>query len=234
MEIVGEVWGLATDPALVVSFRQPYGHFFPALRRIPRTTFVRQGATLWVVKARLWQVFVLRIPHDPKVALSALLDSVPMPVCRVARAPRCRLFRSDAAFGYDVAAPQTFFGVRCQVRVCWPGVITDVLVAPADVSEPVIARELARDPLGSLVGDCTSWSPLLTEALASTGLCLLAPYRSATKDPDPARSRSLSRLRYRIETILRRSSANWSSVTRRNAFVPVTAGISKGVVRARC
>jgi hypothetical protein len=152
MEIVGEFLGLATDTALVAYFRQHYGHFFPALRRIHRTTFVRQAANLWVVKARLWQVFVRRIPHDPHVAL---IDSFPIPVCRFARAPRCRLFRSDAAFGYDVAAQQTFFGFRCHIRVCWPGVITDVLVAPADISEPVIARELARDTVGYLVGDRT-------------------------------------------------------------------------------
>lgn len=32
------------------------------------------------------------------------------------------------------------------------------------------------------------------------GVVLPAPYRAAKKDPDPARSRHLSRIRYRIET----------------------------------
>ena len=51
------------------------------------------------------------------------------------------------------------------------------------------------------MGDRNYWSPLLAAAVAADGVCLLAPYRKATKDPDPARSRYLSRLRYRIETV---------------------------------
>ena len=38
--------------------------------------------------------------------------------------------------------------------------------------------------------------------MAVNGVCLLAPYRNASKDPDPARSTYLSRIRYRIETVL--------------------------------
>ena len=37
--------------------------------------------------------------------------------------------------------------------------------------------------------------------MAADGVCLLAPYRQASNDPDPERSRYLSRIRYRIETV---------------------------------
>lgn len=37
--------------------------------------------------------------------------------------------------------------------------------------------------------------------MAVNGVCLLAPQRNASKDPDPARSTYLSRIRYRIETV---------------------------------
>jgi hypothetical protein len=39
---------------LLAYFRQHYAHFFPALRQLHRSTFVRQAANLWAIKERLW------------------------------------------------------------------------------------------------------------------------------------------------------------------------------------
>ena len=47
MVVVGEYLGLNQDRALSQFFRQHYRHFFPGLRRIHRTTFVRQAVNLW-------------------------------------------------------------------------------------------------------------------------------------------------------------------------------------------
>ena len=198
LEIIGEFLGLDGDAAIYTYFRRHYGGWFPALRCIHRTTFARQTANLLAWKELLWQRLVTRLPHDPHIAL---IDSFPIPVCRFARAHRCRLFRGEAAFGHDEGARQTFFGFRCHVRLEWPGVIAGLALAPADISEPEVALALAEGTTGYLVGDRNSWSPLLAAAVAADGVCLLAPYRKATKDPDPARSRYLSRLRYRIETV---------------------------------
>ena len=54
---------------------------------------------------------------------------------------------------------------------------------------------------GQVLGDRNYWAPLVQEALAPAGIELLAPYRHRTEDPDPVGSRSLSRLRWRIETV---------------------------------
>jgi len=43
MEVVGEYLGIDTDRGLDAYFRRRYGAWFPALRRVHRTTFVRQG-----------------------------------------------------------------------------------------------------------------------------------------------------------------------------------------------
>ena len=53
MEIVGEFLGIDTDKGLFLFFRRHYGDWFPALRRIHRTTFTRQAANLWAAKTRL-------------------------------------------------------------------------------------------------------------------------------------------------------------------------------------
>ncbi len=198
IEIVGEFLGLDRDTAIFAHFRRHHADLFPALARLHRTTFARQAANLWALKERLWRAVAARMPHDPHVAL---VDSFPLPVCRFARAHRCRLYPGEAAFGHDAGARQTFYGFRCHVRLAWPGVIAGMAVAPADVSEPEVALALAEGTTGYLIGDRGYWSPLLAEAVAADGVCLLAPYRKATNDPDPGRSRYLSRLRYRIETV---------------------------------
>jgi hypothetical protein len=52
-----------------------------------------------------------------------------------------------------------------------------------------------------LVGDRTDWSPATTAAWHALGVELLAPYRSAKRDPHPHGSALLSRVRYRIDTV---------------------------------
>lgn len=123
MEIVGAYLGLEQEQeqALFAYFRQHYAHFFPAVRHVHRTTFVRQAANLWRLKERLWQRLLGAVPHDPAFAL---VDSFPLPVCQFARAYRCRRFRGEAAFGKDTLVRQTFYGLRVHVRLAWPGVMT--------------------------------------------------------------------------------------------------------------
>jgi hypothetical protein len=198
LEVVGEFLGLDQDTAIYAYFRRHYGTWFPQLAAIHRTTFARQAANLWVLKERLWRAMAAGVSHDPCVAV---IDSFPVPVCRFVRAKRCRLFGGAAAFGDDAAARQPFCGFRGHVRLAWPGVIADLVLAPANVSALDVARPLAPATSGYLIGDRSDWSPDLRAALAATGVCRLAPDHSARRDPDPARRRFLSPIRYRIEPI---------------------------------
>jgi hypothetical protein len=198
MKVVGEYLGLEQDSALFAYFRRHYAHFFPALRTLHRTTFVRQAANLWWLKERLWQRVLDPVPHDPAFAI---LDSFPLPVCQFARAYRCRRFRGDAALGKDTLVRQTFYGLRVHVRLEWPGVITRFCIAPANVHELVALPALAEQTQGTLVGDRNYWSPATIAEWQPHGVEALAPYRSAKRDPQPRWSALLSRVRYRIDTV---------------------------------
>jgi hypothetical protein len=121
MELVGEFLGLAQDSALLACFRRHSVHFFPAMRHVHRTPFVRQAANLWALKERLWHLALDALPRDPTFAL---IDSFPLPVCQFALATRCCRFRGEAAFGKDTLVRQTFSGFRVRVRLEWPGAIT--------------------------------------------------------------------------------------------------------------
>jgi len=197
MEVVGEYLGLDQDTALFADFQRHHADLFPALATMHRTTFVRQAANLWWVKAHIWQALLPHTPHDPAVAL---VDSVPVPVCCFARAYRCRVFRGAAAFGHDHVQRQTFYGFRVHVRCCQPGVITAISLAPANAADLAVLPELVADTYGFAIGDRNYWSPETTAELRARGLALLASNRSAKRDPAPDRSRFLSRVRYRIDT----------------------------------
>lgn len=198
MEVVGEYLGFSQDKALYRYFRRHFAHFFPALNRVDRTTFLRQAANLWKVKEHLWQQLLKQVPHDPRLGI---VDSFPLPVCQFARAYRCRRFKGEAAFGKDILIRQTFYGFRVHVRLCWPGVITRFALAPANVHELAAVPDLVTGTQGVVVGDRNYWAPSLAEELQGDGVHLVAPFRWASRDPHPKQSSQLSRVRYRIDTV---------------------------------
>ena len=198
IEIVGEYLSIDTEKGLYAFFRNHYAEWFPALQEVHRTTFTRQMANLWVTKERLWRELLSRISFDPQISL---VDSFPVPTCRFARAYRCRLLPEESAFGYDEVAKQTFYGMRAHLRVCWPGVIIDVDLAPANTHDLRLAEELLEDAKGWALGDRNYWSPDLTERLGDKGLRLLAPYKFKKREKQPW-PRRLVQERRRIETVI--------------------------------
>ena len=151
-----------------------------------RTTYSRQAATLRGLTEQVWQRMLERIPHDPALAF---VDSIPMPVCRFGRAYRCSRFRGEAAFGRDTGSKATISGFRDQLRVNWPGVITAISLAPANVHDRDLVPELVDGLDGWVLGDRNSWEPQLTEELARSGIALLTPFKKRATDPDSLRSR---------------------------------------------
>jgi hypothetical protein len=197
MEVVGEFLGMDEDKAIYTYFRRHWQHYFPGIGQVHRTTFVRQAANLWRVKQQLWEHVLSQIAYDPTLSI---VDSFPVPVCRFARASRCKLMPEAAAYGYDELARQKFYGFRAHVRICWPGVITHVELTPANVHDLTALDYLTDDVTGWVIGDRNYWSPKMTEKLAKQNIILLAPYKSAKREPF-SWPLWLTHLRYRIETV---------------------------------
>ena len=196
MEVVGEFLGIDTESNIFTHFRRHYADWFPGLRKITRTAFTRQAANLWKVKQELWHTVAQTIPHDPYISI---VDSFPVPVCRFARAPRCRSFGEVAAFGHDEVARQTYYGLRAHVRLAWPGVLVDCALAPANIHDTQGAEEVLQGVAGFVLADRNYWKPELSQRLKNYGLYLLAPYKSAKRQKQPW-PRFLTHMRYRIET----------------------------------
>jgi hypothetical protein len=69
------------------------------------------------------------------------------------------------------------------MRLCWPSVITQMFLAPANVHEGEIVWDLTTDTTGMLLGDRNNWLPTLQAALRKAGIVLLAPFRKASTQP---------------------------------------------------
>ena len=197
MEVVGEFLGMDEDKAIYTYFQRYWSGWFPGIAQVHRTTFVRQAANLWAVKQALWEHVLTRIEMDEELSI---IDSFPVPLCRFARANRCKLMREKAAYGYDELARQKFYGFRAHVRICWPGVIVAVDLTPANIHDLTAAEYLTTGSRGYLLGDRNYWSPRLMSEFAAQGLHLLAPYKSAKREKQPW-PRWLTHKRYRIETV---------------------------------
>lgn len=197
MEVIGEFLGMDEDKAIYTYFRRHWADWFPGIGQVHRTTFVRQSANLWRMKHDLWQHLLGQITMNPELSI---IDSFPVPVCRFARANRCRLMENEADYGYDELFRQTFYGFRAHVRVCWPGVIVASTLASADVHDTQMVEPLSEGTTGFILGDRNYWSPELHQQLAQKDLTMLAPYKSAKREKQPWPF-YLKQKRYRIETV---------------------------------
>src|SRR5919202_1050145 len=112
IEICGEYFKLATDEDIFAYFHTHYQVWFPHLR--DRTTFVRQAANLWQVKALLQQrlTVVRGQAHDPV----QIIDTLPLPVCGYTRRGRDRCFKPEADEGYCAAKQLHYYGFTLGLR----------------------------------------------------------------------------------------------------------------------
>lgn len=201
-EVVGEFLGIDTDKGIFGFFRRHYGGWFPALRRVHRTTFARQAANLWAVKRRLWQALLVRVEHDRGICL---VDSFAVPVSGFAKAPRHKSFAGVASRGYDAMSKAVFHGFDGHLRVAWPGVIVSASLAPANVHDRWVAEyDLLPGVEGGafVVGDTNYHSPVLKGSLAGYGVCLIAPVRTNNKREIHPWPRWLTNARRRVETVI--------------------------------
>jgi hypothetical protein len=198
IELVGEFLGYDRDSALFWFFREYHQAEFPNLAKVSRTTFARQAANLMKLKELLHERLASRLlGADPLW----LVDSMPIPICRFGRGGYCKGFRGQAAFGYDSVQRQVYKGFRLHLRTSRDGVILAYSLAPANVHDKDAVLDLDPEPGTVGIGDRNYHSPLLFEELSWQGVQLAAPYRVKRKDPDPERSRLLSRVRWTVETV---------------------------------
>lgn len=199
MEIVGEFLGIDTDKGIWEYFRRHWRHFFPKMGS--RTSFLRQGANLWYVKVKLQRQLAEKLGafNDPV----HLVDGIPMPVCRFARANFSHVFRGEAAFGYCAAKREIYYGFHGHLLISLRGVVTSFTLTAANGDERQALWDLIKEIRGLLGGDKGYISAPLHQDLLTEGVNLQTPLRSNMHDDrDPAWVRTLMSSRRIIETVI--------------------------------
>ncbi len=200
IEVVGEHLGLDRDTEVFAYFRRHYAPLLPGarhgsshdLRAAGGQPVACQGGALAATTCQ-------QTGCDPSWALA---DSFPRR--RLPLRPRPALPHGSAgwpAYGRDHSAKATIYGFRLHARVAWPGVVTRLSLTPAGVPDLAVLEELTDGTRGLCLADRAYWKPELHERLRAQGVEMLVPFRKASRDPTPERSRVISSIRYRIETV---------------------------------
>ena len=132
-----------------------------------------------------------------------IIDSMPIPVCRRARATRCTKVRGAQYNGTCHAKNERYFGWKLHLICDCTGIPTRFVLRPARQHDTTAVDDLACAlPFGSvLLGDRGYVSePLCHQLDARYGITLIAMHRANMTPNTPAEQRLLRMHRKRIET----------------------------------
>lgn len=199
IELCGEYFKLATDKDLYAYFRAHFPAWFPHLR--DRSLFVRQAANLWQIKALIQQRLtqVSGQAADPV----QVIDTLPLPVCVLTRAPRDRCFKLEADYGYCAAKDLHYYGFKLGLRVARSGMIIHYPLLPARPHDVQLTDELVADFAGVAPADKGFIDAVRQALLAERhGVTLVTPPRKRMQATfAPHVLKRCARWRKRVETV---------------------------------
>ena len=199
IELCGEYFKLASDEDIFDYFQAHFQTWFPQLR--DRTLFVRQAANLWQIKALIQQRLTLVSGQaaDPV----QVIDTLPLPVCVLTRAPRERCFKPDADYGYCAAKDLHYYGFKLGLRVARSGMIMHYPLLPARPHDVQLTDELVAAFVGVVPAD-KGFIDAVRQALLEErhGVTLVTPPRKRMQAAfAPAVLKTCARWRKRVETV---------------------------------
>lgn len=200
METVGEFLGIDAEKHIWQYFRRHWAPWFPPLGS--RSSFVRQAANLWYIKQLLQEKLAASLgAYDAPIHL---IDGFPLPVCRLARAKRCRTFRDVSAKGSCAAKDEYDWGLHGSLVISASGVITGKTATAAPFDEREALFDVLPGIQGLLIGEKGYISQSLQkELLIYHGVDLETPLRRNMLDTRPPDFiTSLVKIRRLVETVI--------------------------------
>lgn len=199
LEVCGEYLGLGKDEGIFDYFVAHYAEWFPQLKE--RTSFVRQAANLWQVKAMIQQrlTFVSGQATDSV----QMIDTMPLPVCVYTRSRRDRCFTPYADYGYCAAKDLHYYGFKMGLRISRIGMIVHYPLLPARPHDSQLLDDLIDGFRGVALADKAFIDGLRQQELArKKAVELITPLRKnmAKRLPDPV-YQACKRWRKLIETV---------------------------------
>lgn len=181
MEIVGEFLKKDDDKAIWKYFQSHWRHFFPDMP--DRSNFSKQAANLHVVKKMIQEELAKSLGAYNDTL--HLIDGLPMPVCKFARANFSQIFRGDAAYSYCATKKEYYYGFHGHIVISSNGVITAGTFAAANIDERDVCPELLEKVHGLVLGDKGFMRPSLKQELAERDIFLETSLRDNMCDERP-------------------------------------------------
>ena len=202
--IVGEYLSLERDKAIFEYFYKHYRAWFPGLS--DRTLLVKQWANLWQVEQMIWQQLVRQ--SGAHQASWQVIDTLPLPVCRLQRYKRRRILCHDVLVepdvGYCASKDEYYFGVKGGLRIAANGMIVHAPLLPARPHDSQFTDDLLEGmPLGAtgLADKAFLDEDKQTKLKEKYDLRLLTPLKSGMKSTSFRLPKTARGLRQLIETV---------------------------------
>lgn len=199
IEIIGEFLELHNDKMIWEYFKRHWVDWFPQLPS--RTTFVRQAANLWQIKQIIQKKFAIDLGGlDDDLHI---IDGFPIPVCHFVRARRGQLFKGEAGYGRCACKNEVYYGFKGHMVITSSGVISSLMITPANVEEHEPVEELLKGMHGLVIGDKGFISSSLKDRLKAVNIALETPLKKNMKDTrKPELVVKIKSIRRLIETVI--------------------------------
>lgn len=200
IEICAEQFGLRTDKAIFNHFKNYYKDMFPSLGH--RTTFIRQTANLYKVKAALQADIIQALGAHLDTVQP--IDTVPLPICQRVRASRSRNFDGLSDYGYCASKKMHYYGFKLGLRVNRQGLITRFCLVNARSHDIKYLPTLVEGFQGIVPADKGFIDFAKQNLLRQQGTLLVTPKKANTKPPFPIPAALAKRCRFwrkRVETV---------------------------------
>lgn len=135
-----------------------------------------------------------------------VVDSMPLPICRYARANRCKILKDDdvlqPSYGYKHIDKQHYFGLKLHLAITANGLITKYLLSEAAVHDVSMVSHLAHGLLekSKILADKGYISKSIQTSLFDVQQITLITPNRANMAPNKQWTKSKARARRRIET----------------------------------
>ena len=200
LAITAEALSIDSENLLFHKIKTEYKNDFPTI--ISRRQFNDRRKNLQQTMNQIRHNMAMRIDSAENYFV---VDSKPLPVCRIARARRCKMGKRDADltpnYGYCAAQAQMYYGYKMHVTSGLRGVIHTFTISKASVADINYVKDLRYE-----ISDCTVigdrgylGKAVQLDLFESTNIRLEVPYRRNQKDFQPV-FRPFAKARKRIET----------------------------------
>jgi hypothetical protein len=154
MAVLAESEGIDSENLLFLQIKACHPNLFINLP--DRTNYNRRKRRLREKMDLLSQTLVSKMTNASD---RYLIDSMPLPICRIARSKRCRIMKDDLQMlpqkGYQPIDKQYYFGYKLHALTTQTGIITSYFITQANVHDVKVIKDLSIPfiPGKTLIGD---------------------------------------------------------------------------------